>query len=112
MSLSALLAERAQLAATLGVSVSDDVFLIDDVVAEVARLRQRVRDTSVGLGVATPPTLAQSSAAADAEEELMRLAKAAERTFTYQQQQSRPQDLLTNEELRSALDAVRAAFTR
>ena len=40
--LSALLAERAQLAATLGVSVSEDVFLIDDVVAEVARLRQRV----------------------------------------------------------------------
>ncbi|KAL1524238.1 hypothetical protein AB1Y20_019143 [Prymnesium parvum] len=108
--LSSLLAERAQLASTLGVSVSDDVFLAEDLIAEVEQLRQLLDASTPQTASTTHAPPPSASPAPSSGEELFQTAKAAEKAFTQLQQQHRPHDVLHVEPLQRALDEARRAY--
>ena len=80
--LQALLAERAALALSLGVTVDEEVFFVEDLLHEVQRLRGEQRRRS-GLAAPGAPSAEDSEAQA-----LMHEARQAERAFTTLEKQS------------------------
>ena len=84
--LQTLLAERTALALSLGVTVDDEVYFLEDLMLEVQLLREeQKRRQHLACGPATPDA---SSAGANNVEALMHEARVAERAFADLEKQS------------------------
>ena len=116
-SLSALLAERRMLAASLNIIVDEDIFSLEELLRDVQRMREQSSGLITGAAISglttDAATCGQTKSTAQAEDEhadrLMQAAREAERAFGLQAQKSRPQDVLRVEVLLPAI--VRAIST-